>query len=439
MGLRRLLCAVLAGALAVPAAAAAQDPAVPSGPPGTSADKVLVLGLDGTRIDKVEEAVRAGRAPHLASIARDGFAVPSLLAYQPPEAATISEVGWSSVAAGVWPDKHGVRGLFLNNDPGQAAKGGYPDFLTRVEALRPQLSTFLASDWANIGLPRNGGPIFGTAADARFALAAPDDVEAWDAADRRVAEVAAAHLRESGPDASFVYLGVIDTAAHQIGSATPRYLQAIADTDRRIGDLLAAIRSRPSYRSERWTVIVTTDHGQQHLGSGSQLSHGLGSNLERMSFVAAAGPGIDGPPPFAAPQIVDVAPTVLARLGLPIDPAWGLDGRPFATAAPAPDPVGSATRSRRSVTVRVRAPQGAPDVRSVRLAVPAAVRVRAVRVTPAARVVRRGRTVTVTPRGPHARAVRVVLVTRRPARPASVRATVTGGAGETARLVLRAR
>ena len=54
-------------------------------------------------------------------------------------------------------------------DPGQATKNGFLDFLTRIEQGRPQLSTFIASDWDNLGLPLNGGPIFGTAMDAKFA------------------------------------------------------------------------------------------------------------------------------------------------------------------------------------------------------------------------------------------------------------------------------
>ncbi len=37
---------------------------------------------------------------------------------------------------------------------------GYLDFLTRIENARPGLSTFIASDWDNLGLPLNGGPIF---------------------------------------------------------------------------------------------------------------------------------------------------------------------------------------------------------------------------------------------------------------------------------------
>src|SRR5687767_13774161 len=162
--MRSVLLAVCALAIAAPCAAAQSAPL--SGPDGTSLDKVLVIGVDGTRWDRVQALLRTGRAPNLVRLRRAGFGVSSRLDYG-PGTLTISEVGWSSVASGVWEDKHGVKGTRLNMDPGQATKNGFLDFLTRIEQGRPQLSTFIASDWDNLALPLNGGPIFGTAMDAR--------------------------------------------------------------------------------------------------------------------------------------------------------------------------------------------------------------------------------------------------------------------------------
>ncbi len=368
-----LLAAVVA--LAAPQAATAQQPL--AGPPGASAAKVLVIGTDGTRIDLVDRLAGAGEVPRLTRIARTGFSVPSLLAYQPPEAATLSEVGWTTIATGVWPAKHGVNGMFLNNDPRQATKNGHLDFLSRIEQVRPQLSTFIANNWANLTEHEAGGPIFGDDIDARFYVPAPGTIDGWDQADQVVTDAAARYLREGGPDAGFVYLGVVDETAHLDGSANPRYQQAIRDTDRRIGQLLDAIRGRRSYPSERWLVIVTTDHGQQNLTFATPASHGLGSDLERMSFVVAGGFGVERPPRLADIRVVDIAPTVLARLGIPVDPAWELDGRPFAHATAAPAPVAAARRlARGRVRVSVRARAGAPALRSVVVRLPAGTRAR---------------------------------------------------------------
>jgi hypothetical protein len=130
------IAALLALAIAVPPALA-QEPL--SGPAGTSLNKVLVIGTDGTRWDLVQAAMKAGQAPSFARLRRDGFGRPTTLLYG-PNTLTLSEVGWSSIASGVWDDKHGVDGSKLNMDPGQATKNGYLD-LTSRRASRPRRST----------------------------------------------------------------------------------------------------------------------------------------------------------------------------------------------------------------------------------------------------------------------------------------------------------
>ena len=263
--MRHLAVALVLSALALGTSPAlAQQSAPLSGPPGTSLNKVLVIGTDGTRWDLLQAAVRSGKAPNLGRLQRQGFGRPSLLDYA-PDVLTISEVGWASIAAGVWPDKHGIKGDKLNMDPLQRTKNGYLDFLTRIERTRPSTSTFIASDWANIALPLNGGPIFNTA-DARYALDTNvETLAAWDGGDELVTRATVRYLRNGDPDAGFVYLGIVDETAHLVGSATPSYAAAIARTDARIGRMLAAIRARPSYAFESWTVLVTTDHGERPL------------------------------------------------------------------------------------------------------------------------------------------------------------------------------
>jgi len=443
MGKVATLAAVsIALAAAAPVHAAQQSPPPLNGPSGTSSSKVLVIGTDGTRFDLVRREIAAGNAPRFAQLGEEGFAVPSLLAYAPPEAATLSEVGWASVATGVWPAKHGVNGAFLNMDPRQATKNGYPDFLTRIEQLRPELSTFLASNWGNIGLHESGGPIFGDRIDARSAVSADNDIASWDRSDQEIADVSARYLREGNPDAGFVYLGIVDETAHLDGSANPRYLQAIRDTDRRIGQMLDAIRARPSYRSERWVVIVTTDHGQQDLTFPSLASHGFGSDLERTSFVAAAGFGLDGLPGASDIRVVDVAPTVLARLGIPIDPAWRLDGQPFSTAPAEPQPaVDVRRRGREQLRFTLGAPDGSAALRSARLTLPRGLSAGRVTLTRKGDVKRSGRSLSVKVAAARTLRVRVQLAerARRTLSGRRVRLSIVDASGRTTKLVARVR
>lgn len=116
------------GTLAAPAAHAA----APTLPNGTSKDKVLVIGMDGLRHDRID----AASAPHLKSMMANGTYGTSLL-YAGPMAATSSGPGWSTISTGVWPDKHGVK----DNTFAGKNYGRYPGFLARLAQVRPELST----------------------------------------------------------------------------------------------------------------------------------------------------------------------------------------------------------------------------------------------------------------------------------------------------------
>ena len=347
-----LCTAALLLALAAPASAA-------------SLNKVLVIGTDGTRWDLVQKQIRAGKAPSLEGIAARGFARPTLLRYA-PNTLTLSEVGWSTIAGGVWEDKHGVDGHLLNKDPGQATKNGYLDFLTRVERSRPRLNTFLASDWDNIGLPLNGGPIFGTAMDENFSARVPSEtIENWDNGDAEVTKAAASYLRRSDPDVSFVYLGLVDETAHLAGSETPTYRAAIAKTDKRIGALLGAVRHRPTFPFESWTIIVVTDHGERPLSEPSPISHFGHTKLELTSFVFGDGPGLGKQ--VRKPLVVDILPTVLHQVGLRVPRSWNVDGHTLSKAKP---PSAAAARLRgHRLTARVKL-GAAPRVSHIRLQLP---------------------------------------------------------------------
>jgi hypothetical protein len=368
-GMRRFVLAGCALGLALAAPPALGQSAPLDGPDGTSLNKVLVIGIDGTRWDRLRSVMRSGRARNLVRIRREGFGRPSLLDYG-PRTLTLSEVGWSSIASGVWEDKHGVDGTRLNMDPGQATKNGYLDFLTRIENARPALSTFIATDWDNLGLPLNGGPIFGTAMDANFAARVPvETLEAWDAGDAEVTRAAARYLRRGDPDAGFVYLGLVDETAHLVGSATAAYTTAIGTTDERIGRLLAAVRARTSYPFESWTVLVTTDHGQRPLDEPSAASHLGDTRLERTVFVLGTGPGLRR---VTRARVVDILPTVLRQLGLRTVPAWKLDGRSLSRARP-PASASASLRGRRLVA-RLRLGGRPRGVRAVRIGLPPGIR-----------------------------------------------------------------
>ncbi|ORT61597.1 alkaline phosphatase family protein [Streptomyces sp. CB03238] len=309
MSRRTVLAAAAAGAAAAAVTTApAAHAAAPTLPNGTSKDKVLVVGMDGLRHDRID----AANAPHMKSMMANGTYGLSLL-YANPMAATSSGPGWSTISTGVWPDKHGVK----DNTFTGKNYGTYPGFLARLAQVRPGLSTYAAVDWKPLDAQGTVTP----GADAKLVL--DGDRDGYVAHDATIAAETESILRDQNPDVLFVYLGNTDVVAHANGTGQ-KYLDAIAVQDAQLGRMLAAIKARPSYATERWTVIVTTDHG--HVDAGG---HGGSSIEERRTFVLATGPGIAAGARPLDTRLVDVAATVFHQLGIVPDPSWGLDGKPI--------------------------------------------------------------------------------------------------------------
>ncbi|MGW8360151.1 alkaline phosphatase family protein [Streptomyces wedmorensis] len=298
--------AVAATGLAAAPAARAAAVAAPTLPNGTSKDKVLVVGMDGLRYDRID----AAQAPTLKSLMANGTYGRSLL-YANPMAATSSGPGWSTISTGVWPDKHGVKdNTFTGKNYGR-----YPGFLARLNQVRPELSLFAAVDWPELDTHGTVTP----GADAKLVY---DNNYAVN--DLLITDITEDVLRNQNPDVLFVYFGETDEIGHGYGAASPKYLEAIDVQDGYLGRLLAAIQARPAYATERWTVIVATDHG--HTDGGG---HGGSTIEERRTFVLAQGPGIAAGARPIDTRLVDVAATVFQQLGIVPDPSWGLDGKPI--------------------------------------------------------------------------------------------------------------
>lgn len=266
-----------------------------------------MLGIDGVRPDRLADA----DTPTLDSlIARGAYSDRALT--RPP---TISGPGWSSMLIGVWSEKHGV----LGNDFTTNAYPRYPDFLTRIEQVRPDLATLAIVDWPPLATTAAGGPLVSDRVDRKLLF--DGDSLGYGPADSLSAARAADLLATSDVDAAFVYLGDVDEVGHAHGSFSPEYRAALETADGQVRQVLDGLRRRPRYDEEDWLVLVSTDHGRRDDGG-----HGGTSDLERTIFVLASGPSIRPGGFDTPPEIVDVAVTALAHLGIPADAGWGLDG-----------------------------------------------------------------------------------------------------------------
>lgn len=300
---------VAAFALAVVVAASCSREAPPPDVPlEARTPKVLLIGIDGVRVDVLAEVP----TPSIDRLAATGTFTQRTRTTTP----SVSGPSWSSMLTGVWPDKHGVT----DNEFGGRRYDAYPGFLTRIEQARPELSTFAVVDWTPLMELEGGSTAVGPEVDRRELL--DGYALGWAEADARATALAIEEISTGDPDAMFVYLGNPDETSHQTGSIGAPYRDAIAMADRHVGMLVDALRARPTYGTENWLILLSTDHGRTDDGG-----HGGSSPVEMTTFILVSGPAAAVGTVEGESFIVDVAVTALTHMGVEIDPAWQLDGR----------------------------------------------------------------------------------------------------------------
>lgn len=298
---------LLMGAAAL-AAAAGPLAAATTARAAARTPKVLVIGLDGALLNRIKDA----DAPNLDALMASGLTSVSPL-YANPMAPTLSGPGWSTIITGVWPDKHRVKDNAFTGH----AFAQYPDFLTRIETAKPGLSTYAVASWNPVT-----DTIFSAKVDTR--VSTPEAEYDTGTTSRAVAELAGGNR-----DAVFVHLDNVDHAGHSHGAASKQYLDAIHGVDTQVGQLVAAVRGRATHASEDWLIMITADHGHTDAGG-----HGGSSAAERQTFLIASGGSVTPGSTRYDIRMPDVAASALAHLGIAVDPAWGLDGRPLQQPVP---------------------------------------------------------------------------------------------------------
>ncbi len=279
------------------------------------AKKVLVIGIDGCRPD----ALAAANTPHLDKLIAQGtYCVDTqILAPRETPGDTVSGPGWSNILTGVWPDKHGVT----NNSFMGSKYEEFPHFFARIKQVRPTAVTGSFTDWPPIKEKILSGADVGLG----FPEEGAKKLEDYQIGDEQGADACAKFLREQDPTAVMIYLGQVDETGHRHGfhPKLPQYIQAIETVDGLVGKVLTAIASRPKFADEDWLVIVCTDHG------GVGLGHGGGRKTPEIRdvFLIISGPSAKQQRLEEPTYQVDVVATALTHLGIPLDPAWKLDGR----------------------------------------------------------------------------------------------------------------
>ncbi len=267
--------------------------------------RLLLVGIDGLR---VADALGGVDAPTLQALVSAGSSVPLVM-----EVPTISGPGWTSLLTGTTHAEHGV---FDNSFVGHRI-APQSDLLSAVRVQQPSATTFAASGWPPLTDPDGPGPVIDPRRDDQHAgvhrsVVRDGETYGYRRADAEITAVAVHVLRDAVPDASFVYLGETDEAAHLYGAISDEYRYALARVDAHLAQLVSTIRSRTTDRDEEWILAVTTDHG--HLDEGG---HGGSEDIVRSSFLAAVTVVSGDFHPIPLPEVVgphQVAPLLIREL-----------------------------------------------------------------------------------------------------------------------------
>lgn len=266
--------------------------AAPPQAPAPAVEHVVVVVVDGLRPD----AIAAARAPNLQRLVKAGAASATARVVERPETLP----AFLTMVTSLPPSVHGVT---YNQDREQTYPG--ETLFTRAHGAGRRTGLYYGKSKLAMLAPRgsadrSAGPGPRQAAPERGTSTALAAHFAEDFAHERLV-LALVHLREP------------DEAGHEHGWMSAQYLAAIAIADQALGTILGAIDA--SGLAPRTAVLLTADHG------GERDSHGAGRGEASwlIPFICRV-PGT-APGKIAGPvTLLDLAPTVLALLGLPALP-----------------------------------------------------------------------------------------------------------------------
>jgi hypothetical protein len=260
---------------------------------GPLAKRVIVVVIDGCRLDRFHEAEK----PYLEKMMAGGTVYDSVETTYP--ARTV--VCFSSMFTGAVPESHGITSNLV-------LKLGL-----KVESIFDVLR-------------RHGkkGRLVGI---AHLIDSFGDDVASVtsvahnDKIDQNLIAAARRELKEHDPELLILQLLAVDQNGHVRGTYYPEYVERIEITDRLIEDFMHWCEEN-GYLDEETTVILMADHGQgRGIGAHGHLSEG-----ERYVPFAMWGSGITKGQTVERPSsILDVAPTISYLLG--VEPPAGSTGR----------------------------------------------------------------------------------------------------------------
>lgn len=272
---------------------------------------VLVIGVDGTNLSKV--LANPELTKNFFALMQGGTTAASTIVGH----TTVSNPSWSSILTGAWGEKTGV----INNVYTPWTYEKWPSVFTQLEAQNPDIETTSIANWNVISAIAASG----LGVDNLFNVPEQEDDPRWFKADDVVGDLTEIAIANASADVAnfmFSYFVGVDENGHMFGGDSPEYLESLANFDRNLGEIMAAVDTWEAATGEQWTIMMVTDHGHQpQLGFG----HGFQSPAETTTFVVANNPDLfqEGGVNLQY-SIVDVTATVMTLFGF--EPAEDTDG-----------------------------------------------------------------------------------------------------------------
>ena len=258
---------------------------------------VILIGTDGLGAYAIPKA----EMPNLKSLIKKGSSSLKARSVLPSSSA----VNWASMLMGAGPTFHGYTewGSQVPEIPSiiKTKNNLFPSIYSVLRDQIPQAKSAAIYSWGGIGYLLEKDQI--------------DFVVPTDDNDDRAISETVRIIKEHQPLFTFVHLDQPDGVGHGIGHDTPEYYAELKNVDRRIGQIIQAVKDAGI---ENETIImVTSDHG------GIDKGHG-GKNLVEVEIPwIIAGPGVHKNKDLGSSIITyDTAATIAFILGLEVPQAW---------------------------------------------------------------------------------------------------------------------
>ena len=244
---------------------------------GKTQKKAIIIGYDGCRADVLVEMqdensgintlVKEGGSLNLAYCG--GVNYPAKNTQD-----TSTAPGWCSILTGEWATVHGITGNNISKNMETKTL-----LTSLVENGKADSSSFITK-WAGHFSRDNATYLY----EKEYCESNNLNV-AFNKCknNKKSLELALSEIgKEDCADFMFVIYEQTDAEGHGYGFTinNPDYKKAFKEADEYGYDTIKKIKSRPTYASEDWLIIITSDHG------GININHGDESIQERMTFIA---------------------------------------------------------------------------------------------------------------------------------------------------------